>query len=261
VYLPTLLLGTLPWWLPLLRRRRALPADAPPALSGGWRNWPEQKRFLLVWLFLPLLVFCLARSRLPLYLLPCFVPLSLLLARALAPMRWRRSGVLLFAGWLLLLLGLKYYLGAVFPSDKDARVFAARLEAILPGHPEHVMFIEDMARNGLNLYFDSDIRRLSFSPEPKMISDSSYDQTVAEALREDGRGRVFVMKRRSEAGFLEEARLAGRTPVLLGILPESHSRVVLEDGWWPVYLTSTEPNRPVYTLAGDFPVPGPVRRD
>ena len=67
--------------------------------------------------------------------------------------------------------------------------------------------------------------------------------------------------RRSESGFLEEARRAGRTPVLLGILPESHSRIVLEDGWLPVFLTTTEPNRPVYMLAGDFPVPGPVRRD
>ena len=123
------------------------------------------------------------------------------------------------------------------------------------------MFIEDMARNGLNLYFDSDIRRLSFSPEPKLISDSSYDQTVAQALAEDERGRIFVMKSRSEARFLEEARLAGRTPVRLGILPESHARVVLEHGWLPVFLITTKPNRPVYTLAGDFPVPGPIRRD
>jgi hypothetical protein len=192
---------------------------------------------------------------LPLYLLPCFVPLSLVLARSLAGLQWRRPGIVLFAAWILLLLGLKYYLGAVFPSDKDARVFAARLEAILPGHPEHVMFIEDMARNGLNLYFDSDIRRLSFTPEPKAISDSSYDQTVAEALAQDGRGRIFVMKRNSEAGFLEAVRAAGRVPVRLGMLPESHARLEMEDGWFPIFRTRSEPNRPCTRWPGTFPSP------
>jgi 4-amino-4-deoxy-L-arabinose transferase-like glycosyltransferase len=36
---------------------------------------------LLAWLLLPLLVFCLARSRLPLYILPLFLPLAVIVAR------------------------------------------------------------------------------------------------------------------------------------------------------------------------------------
>ena len=44
------------------------------------------------------------------------------------------------------------------------------------------MFIEDMARNGLNLYFDSDIRRLSFSPEPKMMSTPSISPAAFSNL-------------------------------------------------------------------------------
>jgi hypothetical protein len=209
---------------------------------------------------LPLAVFCLARSRLPLYLLPSFVPLSLLLGRALAAQRFGARGLALLAAWLLALLGGKYYLGAVFPNDKDARAFAARLQPLLPGHPEHLMFVDDMARNGLNLYFDSDVRRLSFDPEPKALSDSSYDQTVAEALARTERGRVFIMKTAGEARFLAEVARAGRQPRLLGTLPESHGRLAWE-GATPVYLFNTRPNRRVYTLAGDFPVPGPVRRD
>jgi 4-amino-4-deoxy-L-arabinose transferase-like glycosyltransferase len=270
VYLPTLLLGTLPWWPLALRRRQADAASAnAPALAEdasaakaarGWRAWPAQKRFLLCWLLLPMLVFCLARSRLPLYLLPSFVPLSLLLARALAPRRWHAGAVLLLAAWVLALLGLKYYLGAAYPSDKDARIFAARLQGMLPGHPEHLMFVEDMARNGLNLYFDSDIQRLSFTPEPKALSDSTYDQTVAQALAQRQRGRIFVMKREAEARFLSEASRAGARPLLLGTLPETHARLVL-DGWRPVYRITTRPNRRVYTLDGDYPVPGPLRRD
>jgi 4-amino-4-deoxy-L-arabinose transferase-like glycosyltransferase len=265
VYLPTILLGTLPWWLlaawrAIARRWSRSAGNAPDAPPKGWRHWPRERLFLWCWLLLPLLVFCLARSRLPLYLLPSFVPLSLLIARGLADLRWRPLGLAAMALWVALLLGLKY--GAVvYPSDKDARVFAARLQQILPGHPEHLMFIEDMTRNGLNLYYDSDIRRLSFEPEPKLISDSSYDETVAAALREKVRGRVFVLKRPSEAKFVAAVRAAGLEPVRLGVLPESHGKLVLEHGWKPVLHIRTEPNRLVYTIAGDFPVPGPIRRD
>lgn len=257
VYLPTIVLGTLPWVVMVLwRRHRA----ASPTTLGGWRAWPAELRFLLCWLALPLLVFCLARSRLPLYVLPSFLPMVLLLGRALDEMRWRRSVVLLMVAWVLALLGLKYAIAAHYPSDKDARVFAARLEPMLPGHPEHLLFVEDLTRNGLNLYFDSDIRRLSFEPEPKQISDSSYDHTVAEALARPERGRIFVIKRRLAPRFVAAAQAADKTPLLLGVLPESHARLVLEGGL-PVYRFRTEPNRLVYTLAGDFPVPGPVRVD
>ena len=255
VYLPTLLLGSLPWLLPALRRHWRARAQL-----GRWREWTAERRFLCCWLLLPLAVFCLARSRLPTYLLPSFLPLSLLVARALAAVPWRARGVAWVGAWVLALLGLKYYLAVGYPSDKDAREFAARLTPMLPGHPEHLMFVDDMARNGLNLYFDSDIRRLSFTPEPKPISDSSYDQTVAEALRGSERGRVFVMKREGEARFLAEAARAGKRAQLLGTLPESHGKLAWDEGG-PAYRVRTEPNRRVYALAGDFPVAGPVRRD
>ena len=265
VYLPTVLLGTLPWWLLALWRaivrRRERTATNAAAGRRPWRDWTPEQRFLWCWLGLPVLVLCLARSRLPLYLLPSFVPICLLIARGMNGMRWRAFGTVALLAWLGLLLGVKYTAGAVYPSDKDARKFAARLEQMLPGHPEHLMFIEDIARNGLNLYYDSDIQRLSFLPEPKMISDSTYDQTVDQALARADRGRVFVMKKRSEAAFLAAAAHAGRKPLRLGVMPESHARVVIEDGWKPVFRIRTEPNRVVYTLAGDFPVPGPLRRD
>lgn len=265
VYLPTLVLGTMPWlllalWRAVTRRGPAMGAEAQATGWKQWRQWVPERRFLWLWLLLPLLVFCLARSRLPLYLLPSFMPLCLLVARGMAGVRWRAVGVVLLAAWLALMLAGKYYVADDYPSDKDARQFADRLQGILPGHPEHLMFVEDLARNGLNLYFDSDIQRLSIDPQPRAISDSSYDQTVAEAMQGDDRGRVFVMKLSREANFLEAARNAGKQPLRLGTMPETHAKLVME-GWKPVYRIRTEPNRVVYTLAGDFPVPGPIRRD
>jgi len=265
VYLPTIVLGTLPWFLLALWRavaRRREPATAP-ALPGWrrWREWEPERRFLWTWLLVPLTVFCLARSRLPLYLLPSFAPICLLVARGMRDVRWRIPGVLLIAAWLLFLLWGKWYFATYFPTDKDAHQFADRLQPMLPGHPDHLMFVDDMARNGLNLYFDSDIQRLSFRPQPKAISDSSYDQTVDAALAQDEHGRIFVMKRAREADFLAAVARAGKQPLRLGSMPETHAKLALEDGWKPVYRYRTEPNRVVYTLAGDFPVPGPIRRD
>lgn len=77
VYGPVFLFGTLPWWPALIRGLR-------PFLS--WRHWRAVYRrhpgrlFLLVWLLLPLLIFCIARSRLPMYVLPLFMPLTLMLS-------------------------------------------------------------------------------------------------------------------------------------------------------------------------------------
>lgn len=244
VYLPTLAIGSLPWLVAALPQIRARLGQRGPVA-------PEL-RFLWLWVGLPLIVFCLARSRLPLYLLPLFVPLSLLLGRALAACRWRPATVALAAAWVLLLIGMKYYSAAIYPSDKDARAFAAQLSPMLPGHPDHLMFVEDMTRNGLNLYFDSDIQRVSFKPLPQMMSDSSFDQTVAQSLQGTGKQRIYIMKKSVERYFLNELQAAGKTPLLLGTLPESHARVAWR-GVLPVFLISERPNRVAYAIAADFP--------
>ncbi|MBB6184647.1 ArnT family glycosyltransferase [Oleiagrimonas soli] len=106
VYLPALLLGTLPWWWTLLRGMRA--ALTPSRLQSLWLQ-AGPKLFLLLWFVLPLCVFILARSRLPLYLMPLFVPLAMLLAymlRARIDLRRTRQRVLLGA-WIVLLLVVK----------------------------------------------------------------------------------------------------------------------------------------------------------
>jgi 4-amino-4-deoxy-L-arabinose transferase-like glycosyltransferase len=227
VYLPVFVLGLLPWLFSMGWPRRP-----------RWMTLAPESRFLWLWLGLPLLVLCLARSRLWLYPLPLFVPMSLLVARALDARPWPTWRPWFIAVWLVLLVALKAY-GGQLVSDKDDRTFAAELRPLLPGHPDRLMFVEDMTRNGLNLYLDTSIERLSFKPQPKMISDSSYDSTLAEALARPGSHRVFIMKRGVERYFLDAVREAGLTPVALGTVDDARGR----DGR----------ERVVYTLAGDFP--------
>lgn len=73
-YLPVLLAGCVPW-LGLL----------PAAARNAWAQKKDPNvGFLAIWLVLPLVFFSLSRGKLPTYILPCFTPLALLLARAVA---------------------------------------------------------------------------------------------------------------------------------------------------------------------------------
>src|SRR3546814_17039107 len=101
VYLPTLLLGSLPWGVRLLGALRW----PWPGLST-LRNQPALWLPLL-WFSIPLLVFSLAQSRMPLYLLPLWLPLALLIARTMppGPPAFSRGGWLLLGLWLALQIG------------------------------------------------------------------------------------------------------------------------------------------------------------
>ncbi|MFM9488222.1 MULTISPECIES: lipid IV(A) 4-amino-4-deoxy-L-arabinosyltransferase [Pseudomonas] len=77
-----------PWWyyLPLLVAF-SMPwvAMLPPALKQAWQTRRQTNiGFLLLWLWMPLFFFSLSKGKLPAYILPCLLPLALLLGHALA---------------------------------------------------------------------------------------------------------------------------------------------------------------------------------
>ena len=259
VYLPTLAFGLLPW-LPMalwkIRGERPRWSGAEPAL-----------RFLWLWLAIPLVIFCLARSRLPLYVLPLVAPISLLMARALASISF--DGALrktLLALWLCLLVGVKAW--AAYPPQKplantgDPKSIGYRLTGVannlisglhyntisnladqlrpmIPGQAQEIIFIEDKTRYALHLYLNAEVAKVSFRPMPKAISDADFDKTLAQSLRDTHGGRVYFFKRPNEAFFLAEVQASGHEPLLLGVIADPKHR--------------DDQDRMVYTLRGDFP--------
>jgi len=104
-YLPLLVGFSVPWVLLL-----------PASLKQAW----EQRRlnssgFLLLWLVLPLAFFSLSKGKLPAYILPCLLPLALLMGHTLMDrLAAGKTRLLAFNGVLNLVAGLLGLLALVY---------------------------------------------------------------------------------------------------------------------------------------------------
>ncbi|MEO6967302.1 MAG: glycosyltransferase family 39 protein [Rhodanobacteraceae bacterium] len=186
VYLPTLVLGSLPWWPKLIREMRAA------ASFRKWKRWRQEHTvefFLALWFFVPLVMFCLVQSRLPLYILPLFLPLSLLLALALRKkinLGKARQRAWLCA-WVIVLLALKGGIAYFVHSTDDNRLAARQLAALT--HPysySAVAFIESTDLDydveeqtpwGMRLYVDKPIYGIAWR-------SSQSNTALCRALRD-----------------------------------------------------------------------------
>jgi 4-amino-4-deoxy-L-arabinose transferase len=103
--LPLLVAFSLPWV-----------ALLPAALRQAWQTRRQSNiAFLLLWLLMPLLFFSLSKGKLPSYILPCLLPLALLLGHALVDrLKLEQGRVLGINGLLNLLLGLTILVALVY---------------------------------------------------------------------------------------------------------------------------------------------------
>ena len=218
VYGPTLALGTLPWTPTLWRWCRGLPGRL-----GGWRDRRVRQSgaaelLLALWVLVPLLVFCLSRSRLPLYVLPLFVPIAVLVAlqrqregRLAVDWRW-------LCVWVVLLLGLRIA-AAAFPTNKDASVWADEIRERSRGQVTEVIFVEDMARYGLHLHLGVEIEKVSLEAlRESRRFNPAFDEPLATELAEtmDEPGAIYVVKQARWRSVRSRIRALGYRPVPLG---------------------------------------------
>jgi len=182
IYLPVLLIGSLPWtWIALrgvagtLRRWWQSHRDAGVVMD-------DRDRLLLLWLLVPLAVFMVARSRLPLYVLPLFVPLALLAARAAGQLVQRRLWVLLPALGMVAVLALRVTAG-VMVDHRDSRALAQQLVILADGPIGEVVFVDQEAQQGLSFYIDAEVEELrmdSRSSEPGAPTEGVDQEPLEE---------------------------------------------------------------------------------
>ena len=184
IYAPTVVLGMLPWLVFIVpawwKRRRGFAARV--------RAEPES-RLLACWFLLPLAVFLVSRSRLPLYLLPLFGPLALIAARALAPLDLaRRATQLALAAWCVVIVLLRAAPRFVdVPADDGA--LAQAIRAGVPALPDEIAFVDSDPRYGLRFYLGSAIERF------ELYDDVPLDrsQAIADGLREREGCRLLLV--------------------------------------------------------------------
>lgn len=174
VYGLTFLLGSLPWSaVAISKKLRAV--NSPPFVN----HETAQQKLLWLWIGLPLLIFMLARSRLPLYVLPLMVPLALVIARKVQhQLPARRTGLILMAGWIGTLL-LTKWAAAFVPHHKDMRSFAEEVRKMVPFRPTELVFVEESPRYGLAFYLDVEAEWISLDP-----SAQGYDDNLQHELQE-----------------------------------------------------------------------------
>ncbi|HNX33775.1 MAG TPA: glycosyltransferase family 39 protein [Kiritimatiellia bacterium] len=202
VYLPILLFGTLPWsgWLAFRWREVRDRIAVPGGLKGAWSGLSDEAFWLLWSTVLPLGVFMLSRSKLPLYVLPLFVPLAAGAGRLLLAVdgraSWFRKAVLSVAcGMFVLFAAGKGGVGFI-RNERDMAVLHRQLTG--PGgvsDPTRLALFGEKHLNGLSFYCDRTL--------PLVTADRLESWA-------DAGGERFVLCRSGRQATEVKRRLGGR---------------------------------------------------
>ena len=210
VYLPVLIVGALPWWM--------LAVAAAGGPKAAWRGLRERLRqrervtlLLIYWLLLPLAVFFLSRSRLELYILPLFVPLALLMSRALEGWPWLTARRLATVAGLTAaaLLGTKGA-AAYVTNDRDARAMAAQIHQLIDIRQiDEITFLHMPAFFGLTLYLDVPVESVHIGEpgRPHSRQLATEDELCVELDEQEN--NVFALKRAHAERFTAAVAACG----------------------------------------------------
>ena len=226
LYLPALVAGMLPWVLPLaqpafgLRRRIVSRRWWVPA-AGEDHAWAV---FLALWFLLPLAVFCLSRSKLPLYVLPLFLPMALAAGRLLPPGSRLLTRPALLLLWAVLLLGAKAGVGFCH-GGRDSRILARAIAKEVSPPPAGLVFVNTHPAWGLSLYLNCEVEAAftgSIVPAPPLPR-----LPLADVLAQRGPGTLLVIPEAKLDGAAADLRALGYQPRTVAVC-ESMALVSLD---------------------------------
>jgi 4-amino-4-deoxy-L-arabinose transferase len=184
IYAPVLFLGQIHWaWL----------AQSPKSV---WLALPRELRsFLGLWAGLPLIVFCLAKSRLPLYVLPLSIPLTLCIAHGLVQHRERlklRTTAVIFTGAILITAGARVILGVVPMHQNMRQLHAGVTDA---GSGQIVALVKEKAY-GLQFYADGKVAWLG--------TEGGKRADALDTFLDNASGRYRLVARMKDKALVED---------------------------------------------------------
>ena len=200
MYGPVLLLGHLPWslfWPGWLLRMK------PAVMTWSWWRGLASRPaplLLVLWVMLPVLVFSLASSKLPLYVLPIFPAFALATARAwsLHPLFQNIRLPAVATAAAILLFGLKF--GSSFwVDDKDSRALWQEVRSKIPQDCK-TLYAFEQYRNGLAFYSPMEVTDTAVHPEDiaEFTPAEKFDQVLEELKSAKTPASILVISKRAE---------------------------------------------------------------
>jgi len=208
IYIPTLIFGTLPWTGLLAYKFRATKDVVKSVLSKKALFENPQNLFLFSYLILSLVMFFTAKSKLQLYILPLFLPLSLIIGRALAAfldlnvIKKRSTIRLLAISGCIFVVVLKAISGtSVVSSPHDMKRLSASIDEAVTTEPFRLFVVYDKKLNGLAFYRDEILDHINpGTPDQlseKVIAAFRNGKTPAVLLRAGNVDLISDVLRRS----------------------------------------------------------------
>ncbi len=165
MYVPILVFGTLPWSYYTAEGLIHCVKEAKGKTRQILEKNNSQALFLVLWVIVPLTIFIISKSKLPLYLLPSFVPLGIITAK-----EFSERGILLYRFrypiiiWCLLMLFVRLIAAVAWDSKEDMSKFAKDIKENYPYPFDEIVVVNSPPLLGLEFYTGADVEpmRLQF---------------------------------------------------------------------------------------------------
>ncbi len=174
IYLPILIFGVLPWTKFLFNKLKKSKIFSIKWWRDCLNNNPIEA-FLFLWLLIPLAIFFMAKSRLPLYILPLFPPLCLIISNNISINMKAKSTKFYLTLWILLIFTLKFTMSKISYA-MDSRAMSHIIEKLDPHGPKEIKFINTVPFWGLTLYLDCEVYDIAIHKKEDVIKEYALDK-------------------------------------------------------------------------------------
>lgn len=220
IYLPVILLGTMPWSVLWNDSKRGLRSF----LHGRtWKNVLRDpaRTLLTCWILIPLFVLCIASSKLGLYALPIFPAMALATVRLLPvddsssttgyekPSLVNAPKTSFLTAWVIVLLVIRVVLGAI-PSAHDCRALWHELKPHLPPGQYEIVTIDERA-SGLWFYGAREVENITrrSKPYPTFIPTENIESEILD-MAKDNYPHLFLIQGNKYLSSIKRTLLENR---------------------------------------------------